>query len=124
MSGSSPHSTQQPNREQIIAAFKAWAMADDGDPASEWRIDRQDARRLFEQLEAERQRADDWERETQLRLQEGVGHAARARELQEQLETAQVDLEDAIQHALVIAMALTKAEEQLEAAQREAERPS
>ena len=49
----------------------------------------EDRKRLEEQLEAERQRADDWERETQLRLQEGVGHAARARELQEQLERAE-----------------------------------
>lgn len=43
--------TQVPNDEQIVAAFKAWAMAD-ADPATEWRIERAHARRLVEQLAA------------------------------------------------------------------------
>ena len=43
-----PDRTQQPSAEQIVEAFKAWAMAD-SNPESSWLIERKHARRVAEQ---------------------------------------------------------------------------
>lgn len=50
-----PHSGsgfQEGRSARFLAAFRDWAMRDDGDDRANWEIERRDARRLFEQLEA------------------------------------------------------------------------